>query len=158
MGEVLQVEGNPVLATQLRSNCGRHGCAARARSRAPAPVGRIRSRSAGPDCCGGRECGAQHGPRPGRPAGRREHPAGWGSAQGSGAGRGDSRRSHVVESEEVVAGEGAERCHDDGDYDAGAERDSDEYPGNARGPRSRSRRRKAADSAPAPTQPCPGRA
>lgn len=54
------------------------------------------------------------------PPGRRgapRTPRGGEARRGSGAGRGDSRRSHVVESEEIVAGEGAERCHDDGDHD-----------------------------------------
>lgn len=117
MGEVLQVEGNPVLGARLRSNCGRHGCAVRAQPRAPAPTGRIRSRSAGPDCCGARESGAHYGPGLARPATHPRTPRGEEACRGSGAGRRDSRRSHVVESEEVVAGEGAERCHDDGDHD-----------------------------------------
>lgn len=53
-------------------------------------------------------------------------PRGGEARRGSEAGRGDSRRSHVVESEEVVAGEGAERCHDDGDRDDTSEGDADD--------------------------------
>lgn len=93
----------PYCGPQLRSTASR--AAPPEASPGARGTGRIRSPSAGPGCCGKK---ATLSVSPGRPA-RGRTPE---REEGSG--------SHVVEAEEVVAGEGAERGHGGGAAAAGA--------------------------------------